>query len=105
MDHAVISTTVAKGTFPSLGAYTIERDVRMPIRCTLQYYHVTDDASISDEDMKTIASEVTRHKPIGSLVVGGRTERPTEHSVPVPPPVPSTADGPFRSFAKLCGFL
>lgn len=32
--------------------------------------------------METIASEVVRHKPIGSLVVGGITERPTEYSIP-----------------------
>ena len=80
MDHAMISTSEGNGYFPSLSNHTIGRNTSMPIRCTIQYYHVTDDGTISSEDMAQIASEVVRHKPIGSLVVGGKTERPTEHS-------------------------
>ena len=82
MDHAVLSTSEGRGVYPKLSAHTVERDDRMPIRCTIQYYHVTDNSNISEEEMETIASEVSRHKPVGSLVVGGTTERTTEHTVP-----------------------
>lgn len=82
MDHAIVSTSEGRGEYPSLSKYTIERDTSMPIRCTIQYYHVTDEKTINAENMAQIASEVTRHKPIGSLVVGGKTERPTEHTAP-----------------------
>lgn len=82
MDHAVISTTEGRGVFPSLSKWTIERDTRMPIRCTIQYYHVTDTDTIQESEMAQIAAEVTKHSPIGSLVVDGSTARPTEHTVP-----------------------
>jgi hypothetical protein len=81
MDHAVLSTSAGSGKYPTLSAHTVERDERMPIRCTIQYYHVTDNSNISEEDMVIISSEVSRHKPVGSLVVGGKTERTTEHTV------------------------
>lgn len=81
MDHAVISTTEGRGIFPSLSKWTIERDTRMPIRCTIQYYHVTDTDTIQESEMAQIAAEVTKHGPIGSLVVG-LTARPTKHTVP-----------------------
>lgn len=83
MDHAMVSTSEGRGSFPSLARWTIERDERMPIRCTLQYYHVSDTADVTSSDMAEIASEVTRHKPVGSLVVE-ETRRPTEHSAPAP---------------------
>jgi hypothetical protein len=83
MDHGILSTSEGSGKYNSLSNFTVERDERMPIRCTIQYYHVTDDVTVSEEDMKTIASEVVRHNPISSLVVD-KTERPTEHSVVTP---------------------
>ena len=83
MDHGILSTSEGSGKYNSLSNFTVERDERMPIRCTIQYYHVTDDVTVSEEDMKTIASEVVRHNPISSLVVDN-TERPTEHSVVTP---------------------
>lgn len=84
MDHGIISTTAGNGKYNSLSNFTVQRDDRMPIRCTIQYYHVTDETSISESDMATIASEVVRHNPISSLVTDS-TNRPTEHSVPKPP--------------------
>ena len=83
MDHGILSTSEGTGKYNSLSNFTVERDGRMPIRCTIQYYHVTDDSTVSEEDMKTIASEVVRHNPISSLVID-KTERPTEHSVLTP---------------------
>ena len=82
MDHAVLSTTEGNGKYPSLAQWTMKRDSRMPIRCTIQYYHVTDTNTIDETSMEQIAGEVVRHGPVGSLVVGGRTERPTEHNIP-----------------------
>lgn len=97
MDHAMVSTTEGRGSFPSLAKWTVERDDRMPIRCTLQYYHVSDTSDVTESDMSEIASEVIRHKPVGSLVVEEVTRRPTEHSAP-----PTTfVDG----VAKLFSFL
>lgn len=84
MDHAVVSTTEGRGEYPSLSKWTVERDTRMPIRCTIQYYHVSDSDSISESEMTAIATEVTKHSPVGSLVVDGSTARPTEHTVPTP---------------------
>jgi hypothetical protein len=84
MDHGILSTTDGRGKYTSLDKYTVERDELMPIRCTIQYYHVTDESTISETDMAVIASEVTRHNPISSLVVD-ITSRPTEHTVPDKP--------------------
>ena len=84
MDHGIVSTSEGSGRYATLSNFTVERDERMPIRCTIQYYHVTDDVTVSEEDMKTIASEVVRHNPISSLVVDNTMRRPTEHSVPTP---------------------
>ena len=80
MDHGILSTTAGTTPFNSLAGHSIERDERMPIRCTIQYYHVTDALEISEQDMATIAAEVVRHNPISSLVTDN-TLRPTEHTV------------------------
>lgn len=81
MDHALISTTEGSGTYPKLDGWTVERDDRMPIRCTIQYYHISD-GEITERDMAIIAEEVSRHKPIGSLVSPSeKTSRVTEHTV------------------------
>lgn len=50
-----------------------------------------DESTVSEDDMTVIASEVVRHKPIGSLVVGGKTERATEHRIEEPSILKSVA--------------
>ena len=84
MDHAVVSTTSGRGKYPTLSGYKIKRDTTMPIRCTIQYYHVTDKV-IEDEETVQIAEELKRHKPFGSLVTE-TSRRPTEHTAANPAP-------------------
>ena len=82
MDHAIISVaTTDKGPYLGTNSKKLERDDRFPIRCTLQYYHVTDEADVSEEVVKLISEELskiyTTATATGSLVLSTST-RPTE---------------------------
>ena len=95
MDAAMLSTSEARGVFTGTAGFALQRDASMPIRVTLQWYHVTDSADIPDASMATIAHQVTELYDAaapwnrGSLVTGGATGRVTEHTArsALPPPV------------------
>jgi hypothetical protein len=82
MDHAIISTTEGHGKFEGAKNKKLIRDDRFPIRCTVQYYYVTDTAKISEQEMATIAFQLDKvydAAPIankGSLVVDPIPEKP-----------------------------
>jgi len=58
------------------------RDEKYPIRCTFQYYRVTDDVNIEEsviQDIKSTLDNLEKSSlEFGSLVTSGETERKTE---------------------------
>lgn len=70
-----------KGAFEGTRGLVLERDFRYPIRCTLQYYWITDTEEISQEQISQIASQLetfyTNSSNKSSLVYG-KTHRSTE---------------------------
>lgn len=108
IEAAMLSTGEAKGPFEGTKGLKMERDPTMPIRVTIQHYHVTDTADIPASSIEAIAAQVKELYDAaapwnrGSLVTEGETGRSTEmvgrakHAPPprshywgfyVPPPV------------------
>lgn len=89
VEDAIVKVCKSEGRFsnPSLCG-PIERDPRFPVRVTLQYYKCTDNGVINENDVNTIAKQISNSRKnadfVGSLVVGGNTGRPTEHNVHQP---------------------
>ena len=82
MDDAILQKGEAHSDFKGVNNKNLERDLKFPIRCTLQFYKVTDSASIPEavfQDMNTKIKEVyTKGINQGSLVTDGFTGRSTE---------------------------
>lgn len=91
VEMAVIGHGDVEGPFTEIDGLPIERDPRFPIRVTVQFYKATSNGIVSPEDMQAIADQIDRVYEdgdyIGSLVVDGPSDRPTEHDGPkVEPP-------------------
>jgi hypothetical protein len=70
-----------KGQFVGLTGKTLVRDTNYPIRCTLQYYWVTDSMELSENLVKTISEQLNKfydNSENKSSLVVGITDRPTE---------------------------
>lgn len=84
VEEAVIGHGKVEGPYTELDGLDIERDDRYPIRVTVQFYKATSNGVVSKEDMADIASQINKVYQqadyVGSLVVEGRTGRPTEHA-------------------------
>ncbi len=83
VENAVIGHGEVEGPFTEIDNLSIERDPAFPIRITVQFYKATDNGVVSDGDVKEIAEQINRVYDeadyVGSLVVGGNTNRPTEY--------------------------
>ncbi len=83
VEEAVIGHGEVEGPFTEIDGLKIERDERFPIRVTVQFYKATSNGIVSEEDMQEIAGEIERVYSeadyVGSLVVGGGSNRPTEY--------------------------
>ncbi|MFC2043264.1 hypothetical protein ACFLUA_03845 [Chloroflexota bacterium] len=83
VEAAVIGHGVIEGPFTEIDRLKIKRDERFPIRVTVQFYKATSNGIVSEEDMQEIAGEIERVYSeadyVGSLVVGGGSDRPTEY--------------------------
>lgn len=101
IEDAILSTGEGHSDFKGTEGLKLKRDVRFPIRCTVQLYKVTDTIDIPTEVFKDVADNLAAvydrantKVPKGSLVVDGDTGRVTEpllpstYSVPSPYPVP-----------------
>jgi hypothetical protein len=70
------------GTKGSSGQHlALERDSDYPIRCTLQFYQVTDSAKIAESVFKHMGSKIDNVYKTGSAtgsLVFGKSDRPTE---------------------------
>jgi hypothetical protein len=86
VEAAVIGHGDAEGPFTEIDGLKIERDERFPIRVTVQFYKATSNGIVSAGDMEEIATQIQRVYEeadyVGSLVVDGPSDRPTEHAGP-----------------------
>lgn len=82
MDNAVLRAGSTHSEFKGVGDYTLERDEGYPIRCTIQFYKVTDTDDIPEEAFQEMREKIDKvyrtGTAFGSLVVGGDTGRQTE---------------------------
>jgi hypothetical protein len=91
VEAAVIGHGAVEGPFTEIDGLAIERDPDYPIRVTVQFYKATSNGAVSEADMAEIRQQIDRVYAdadyVGSLVVDGPSDRPTEHDGPkVEPP-------------------
>jgi hypothetical protein len=83
VEAAVIGHGAVEGPFTEIDELPIVRDERFPIRVTVQFYKATSNGVVSAEDMEEIARQIDRvyneGDYVGSLVVDGPSDRPTEY--------------------------
>jgi hypothetical protein len=81
MDMGVLSKGTERGKYVGTGTTKLMRDERYPIRCTYQYYRLTDEENLSEELVKNIVEQLDNINNIatssGSLVMSN-TDRITE---------------------------
>lgn len=86
VEAAVISHGAVEGPFTEIDNLAIERDPDYPIRVTVQFYKATSNGVVSEADMAEIREQIDRVYAeadyVGSLVVDGPSDRPTEHDGP-----------------------
>jgi len=84
VEEAVIGHGELEGPYTEIANLDIERDERFPIRVTVQYYKATGNGVLSEKDIKDIRTQIDKTYAqadyVGSLVVEGFTERPTEYT-------------------------
>ena len=106
VEAAVIGHGEIEGPYTEIDGLAIERDERFPIRVTVQFYKATCNGIVSAEDMDTIAKQIRRVYDggdyVGSLVVDGASDRPTEHEGPKIEP-PSWWDAFWKRFSENAG--
>jgi hypothetical protein len=106
VEAAVISHGEVEGPFTEIDGLEIERDERFPIRVTVQFYKATSNGVVSAADMEEIAAQIQRVYEdadyVGSLVVDGPSERPTEHDGPKTQPA-DWWDGFWKRFESNTG--
>ena len=83
VENAVIGHGKVEGPFTEIDDLAIERDPKYPIRVTVQFYKATSNGVVNEQDIKEVADQIDRvynqADYVGSLVVGGDTNRPTEY--------------------------
>ena len=86
VEAAVIGHGPVEGPFTEIDGLPIERDPDYPIRVTVQFYKATSNGVVSEADMAEIREQIDRVYAeadyVGSLVVDGPSDRPTEHDGP-----------------------
>jgi hypothetical protein len=89
VEEAIIRVGEGEGEFDEVRGLEIERDPAYPVRVTLQFYKSTANGVIDEDAVRVISEQIEASRKnadfVGSLVVGGRTSRPTEF---VPKTVP-----------------
>ncbi|HSM81080.1 MAG TPA: hypothetical protein VLS96_05315 [Nodosilinea sp.] len=86
VEAAVIGHGPVEGPFTEIDNLPIERDPDYPIRVTVQFYKATSNGAVSEADLADIREQIDRVYAdadyVGSLVVDGPSQRPTEHDGP-----------------------
>jgi len=84
VEAAVIGHGPVEGPYTEIDGLEIERDPDFPIRVTVQFYKATSNGVVSEADMADIAAQIQRVYDdadyVGSLVVDGPSDRPTEYN-------------------------
>ncbi|MAA79687.1 MAG: hypothetical protein CL916_10545 [Deltaproteobacteria bacterium] len=84
VEEAVLGHGEVEGIFTEIDNLPIQRDTRFPIRATVQFYKATSNGIIDKKDIEAIVAQIksiyTAGDSVGSLVVQGKTNRPTEHT-------------------------
>lgn len=71
MEDAIVSTSETHGPFAGIGGRTLIRDERFPIRCTVQYYKVTDTDEIDAETIAGVARQLDKaYDTVGAELKG-----------------------------------
>ncbi len=81
MDYGQIkvgSTIEKTDVFERTAKMVLKRDVRFPIRCTVQYYRVTDQDNVIESDVADIANQLKQYSSLTSSLVTETTSRVTE---------------------------
>ncbi|MEM7795538.1 MAG: hypothetical protein AAF579_13945, partial [Cyanobacteria bacterium P01_C01_bin.118] len=83
VEAAVIGHGEVEGPFTEIDNLEIERAPDFPIRVTVQFYKATSNGVVSADDMREIYEQIQQVYDdadyVGSLVLDGRQERPTEY--------------------------
>jgi hypothetical protein len=83
VESAVIGHGELEGPFTEIDNLDIERDPDFPVRVTVQFYKATSNGIISSQDVAQIADQIERVYAegdyVGSLVVDGPSDRPTQY--------------------------
>lgn len=83
VEAAVVGHGPIEGPFTEIDDLDIERDPRFPVRVTVQFYKATSNGIITEQDIAEIAAQIERVYEdadyVGSLVVDGSSDRPTEY--------------------------
>lgn len=86
VEDAIISIGESEGAFTEINNLEIERDESFPVRVTMQFYKATDNGVVNEQNIKQISEQIQGARKnadfIGSLVVAGTTNRPTEPKLP-----------------------
>jgi hypothetical protein len=96
-DHAMLRVSdTDKGVFLGTRGKKLVRDTDFPIRCTLQYYYITDTKEMTEPLVKSISEQLEKfytHSENKSSLVMGQTNRPTEPKVNKPVEMPQFTTG------------
>ncbi|MFP3853878.1 MAG: hypothetical protein ACLFWD_06250 [Anaerolineales bacterium] len=86
VENAVIGHGEVEGPFTEIDDLAIERDPDFPVRVTVQFYKATSNGIVSEADVAAIADQIEKvydqAEYVGSLVVDGPSDRPTEYDGP-----------------------
>lgn len=86
LEDAILEVGRTEGPFEGTRNLSLVRDDRYPIRCTVQYYSVTDTTDLNGTVFKDFADKLNKvyswADARGSLVVEGKTDRVTEPVLP-----------------------
>jgi hypothetical protein len=86
IEAAVIGSGPVEGPFYETKGLSLERHPDFPIRVTVQFYQATSNGAVSEQDITAIRTQIDRVYEdadyVGSLVVDGVTDRPTEFDGP-----------------------
>jgi len=95
MDMGQVGIGSEEGPFIGTKGIKLVRDTRFPIRCTYQYYRVTDENFVSEKSISDIAQQLNQVVSVsvatGSLVFSDDATRKTEPVLTDPKPT----DTPF----------
>ncbi|MSP55748.1 MAG: hypothetical protein EXR69_09130 [Myxococcales bacterium] len=94
IEQAVVSYGQVEGPFREFDHLAIERDVRFPVRVTVQFYRATSSGYLTDADVADLRAQIdhvyANADAVGSLVTQGTTGRQTEWVPSTPKPRPAS---------------